>query len=76
MSVIGSESGSERIPRSWLRGKRANGEHHYSLWIEDSPQCNAEIFNCLLRFGIEHYLEKYQTLTYRKKFFISKWYSP
>jgi hypothetical protein len=31
------ESGSERIPRSLLRGKRANGEHYYSLWIEASP---------------------------------------
>ncbi len=32
------ESGSERIPRGLPRGKRANGEHYYSLWIEDSPQ--------------------------------------
>jgi hypothetical protein len=42
--VIGGlcESGSERIPRSVLRGKRANGEHNYSLWIEDSPQFTAE----------------------------------
>jgi hypothetical protein len=39
------ESGSERIPRSLLRGKRANGEHHYSLRIEDSPQFTAESFN-------------------------------
>jgi len=39
------ESGSERIPRSLLRGKRANGEHYYSLWIEDSPQFTAESFN-------------------------------
>jgi len=39
------ESGSERIPRSVLRGKRANGEHNYSLWIEDSPQFTAESFN-------------------------------
>jgi len=28
-----------------LRGKRANGEHSYSLWIEDSPQFTAESFN-------------------------------
>jgi hypothetical protein len=39
------ESGSERIPRSLLRGKRANGEHNHSLWIEDSPQFTAESFN-------------------------------
>jgi hypothetical protein len=31
------ESGSERIPRSVLRGKRASGEYYYSLGIEDSP---------------------------------------
>jgi len=43
--LITLESGSERIPRSLLRGKRANGEHYYSLWIEDSPQFTAESFN-------------------------------
>jgi len=31
------ESGSERIPRIVLRGKRASGERYYSLGIEDSP---------------------------------------
>jgi len=36
------ESGSERIPRGLPRGKRANGEHHYSLRIGDSPQLAAE----------------------------------
>jgi hypothetical protein len=40
-----TESGSERIPRSLLLGKRANGEHYFSLWIEDSPQSTAESFN-------------------------------
>jgi hypothetical protein len=40
-----NESGRERIPRSLLRGKRANGEHNYSLWIEDSPQFTAESFS-------------------------------
>jgi len=39
------ESARERIPRSVLRGKRANGEHNYSLWIEDSPQFTSESFN-------------------------------
>ena len=47
MAVLYLESGSERIPRSLLRGKRANGEHYYSLWIEDSPQFTAESFNIL-----------------------------
>jgi hypothetical protein len=28
-----------------LRGKQANGEHYYSLWIEDSPHFTAESFN-------------------------------
>ena len=41
------ESGSERIPRSLLRGKRANGEHYYSLGIEDSPQFTAVRFKSL-----------------------------
>jgi hypothetical protein len=40
-----SEFGSERIPRSLLRGKRANDERHCSLRIEDSPQLAAESFN-------------------------------
>ena len=39
------ESGSERKHLRLLRGKRANGKHHYSLWIEDSPQFTAESFN-------------------------------
>ena len=39
------EFGSERIPRSLLRGKRANDERYYSLRIEDSPQLAAESFN-------------------------------
>ncbi len=39
------ESGSKRISRSLLPGKRANGEHYYSLWIEDSPQLTAKSFN-------------------------------
>jgi len=41
----GIESGSERKHLRLLRGKRANGEHYYSLWIEDSPQFTAESFN-------------------------------
>jgi hypothetical protein len=49
------ESGSERIPRSLLRSKRANGEHYYSLWIEDSPQFTAESFNTEM---IMHYVVK------------------
>ena len=32
------ESGSERKHLRLLWGKRVNGEHYYSLWIEDSPQ--------------------------------------
>jgi hypothetical protein len=40
------ESARERIPRSLLWGKQANGEHNHSLWIEDSPQFTAESFNC------------------------------
>ncbi len=36
------ESGSERKHLRLLRGKRANGEQYYSLWIEDSPQFTAE----------------------------------
>ena len=39
------EFGSERIPRSLLRGKRANAERYYSLRIEESPQLAAESFN-------------------------------
>jgi hypothetical protein len=39
------EFGSERIPRSLLRGKRANAERYCSLRIEDSPQLAAESFN-------------------------------
>ena len=39
------EFGSERIPRSLLRGKRANAERYCSLRIEDSPQFAAESFN-------------------------------
>jgi hypothetical protein len=39
------EFGSERIPRSLLRGKRANDERYSSLRIEDSPQLAAESFN-------------------------------
>jgi len=39
------EFGSERIPRSLLRGKRANDERYCSLRIEDSPQQAAESFN-------------------------------
>jgi hypothetical protein len=42
---IQTESGRERILRSLLRGKRANGEHYYSLWIEDSQQFTADSFN-------------------------------
>jgi len=43
-----AESGSKRIPRSLLlRGKRANGEHFYSLRIGASPQFTAEGFNIL-----------------------------
>jgi len=41
------ESSSERKHLRLLRGKRANGEHYYSLWIEDSPQFTAESFNSL-----------------------------
>jgi len=40
----GRESGSERIPCGLLRGNRANGEHYYSIWIEDSPLVAAESF--------------------------------
>jgi hypothetical protein len=39
------EFGSERIPRSLLRGKRANAERYCSIRIEDSPQLAAESFN-------------------------------
>jgi hypothetical protein len=39
------EFGSERIPRSLLRGKRANDKRYSSLRIEDSPQLAAESFN-------------------------------
>jgi hypothetical protein len=39
------EFGSKRIPRSLLRGKRANAERHCSLRIEDSPQLAVESFN-------------------------------
>jgi hypothetical protein len=45
MKFLQIESGSERIPRGLLRGKRANGEHYYSLWIGDFPQFTAESFN-------------------------------
>jgi hypothetical protein len=45
MKFLQIESGSERIPRGLLRGKRANGEHYYSLWIGDAPQVTAESFN-------------------------------
>ncbi|MGA2331865.1 MAG: hypothetical protein ABSG75_08905 [Syntrophales bacterium] len=38
------EFGSERIPRSLLRGKRANAEQYCSLRIEDSPQLAVESF--------------------------------
>jgi hypothetical protein len=41
----GCESGSKGIPRNLLWGKRANGEHYYSLWIEDSPEFTAVSFN-------------------------------
>jgi hypothetical protein len=41
----GFEFGSERIPRSLLRGKRANAERYCSIRIEDSPQQAAESFN-------------------------------
>jgi hypothetical protein len=43
--IFRHESARERIPRGLPRGKRANGEHNYSLWIEDSPQFTAESFN-------------------------------
>ena len=46
------ESGCERKHLRLLRGKRANGEHYYSLWIEDSPQFTAESFNKYVR-GVE-----------------------
>ena len=39
------EFGSERIPCSTPRGKRANDERYCSLRIEDSPQHAAESFN-------------------------------
>ena len=45
--LIDFESGSERIHRTLLRGKQANGENCYSLWIEASPQFTAESFNDL-----------------------------
>ena len=41
--VIGAlNQGSKRMPRGMPRGKRANGEHSYSLRIGDSPQLAAE----------------------------------
>jgi hypothetical protein len=43
-SFITIEFGSERMPRSLLRGKRANDERYCSLRIEDSPQLAAESF--------------------------------
>jgi hypothetical protein len=42
------EFGSERIPRSLLRGKRAHDKRYCSLRIEDSPQQAAESFNVLI----------------------------
>jgi hypothetical protein len=39
------ESGSERIPRGLIRVKRANGDHYYSLRIEDYPLFTAQSFN-------------------------------
>jgi hypothetical protein len=47
-TAVAHESGSERIPRSLLRGKGANGEHYYSLRIGDSPQLTAESFNFIV----------------------------
>jgi len=38
------ESGSERIPRGFPRGKRVKEEHYYSLRIGASPQLAAESF--------------------------------
>jgi hypothetical protein len=49
------ESGSERKHLRLLRGKQADGEHYYSLWIEDSPQFTAESFNTKM---IMHYVVK------------------
>ena len=39
------EFGSDRIPGSLLRGKRANDDRYCSLRIEDSPQLPPESFN-------------------------------
>jgi hypothetical protein len=39
------EFGSELIPRSLLRGKRANAERFFSLRIEDSPRLAEESLN-------------------------------
>jgi hypothetical protein len=47
------EFGSERIPRSLLRGKRANDERHCSLRIEASPQLAAESFNYIVSESLE-----------------------
>jgi hypothetical protein len=49
------EFGSERIPRSLLRGKRANDEQLCSLRIEDSPQLAAESFNSSMQ---DHHKEE------------------
>jgi hypothetical protein len=48
---VAHESGSERIPLSLLRGKRANGEHYSSLRIGDSPQFTAKSFNFMVCFS-------------------------
>ncbi len=62
------ESGSERIPRGLPRGKRANGEHYYSLWIEDSPQLAAESFKNRLFTCFESLKEETETIANREKF--------
>ena len=33
----------------------SDGEHYYSLWIEDSPQFTAESFNCILTINQKLY---------------------
>ncbi len=40
--------------RSIESGKRANGEHYHSLWIEDSPRFLAEYFNFYINY---HYMK-------------------
>jgi hypothetical protein len=44
-NVIKYESIGERIPCSALRGSRVDGEHSYSLRVEDSPLNTVESVN-------------------------------